>query len=454
MASPDTFDYNRTVLPFTSSTSSGLGNLPAPIQRAYLSDPSVLMAQRMAQQGADTSPVSSPLLGLVRALQGGLAGYSLGAAEKRYGERGRNYSDALTQALSAPNYVDALRQAAATNPDLQGALVEALQAQLANKQKLEQKRGEYDLQLEYDPKVAGAKAAAENPALAERYKSNKATDLLYDPAIAAAKVNAENPGLIARHGAFNASDAQWAAEKAAQTARGQGVAASEPVVFNGQSMPRGQAQSAMSAAGQAQGQLMGQVAPVNLPPVGPGQTTARDLAQAQKTPEIENQLRDEFVNQTKDQRIVFDSYNKIKAASQSKNGAGDMAMLYAYMKLLDPGSVVRESEFEMAAKTGSLPQQIQGFADKILTGGKLPDAIRDNFLREADNLYAAQMKAFNQHVENYTDLATRNKANPQNVVVGVGNRPGDMPQPRPQTPPPGTVIDYVIGPNGQLVPKQ
>lgn len=142
------------------------------------------------------------------------------------------------------------------------------------------------------------------------------------------------------------------------------------------------------------------------------------LAEAQapgKAQTVGNDLRGEFTKLTGDFRTVQDAYQKIEMAG--KTGQGDMALLYGYMKILDPGSVVRESEFATAARSGSLPQQVQGWATRIVNGEKLPDTVREGFKTEARNVYQAQAKSYMNTHNIYRDLALRQGVKPEDVVL-------------------------------------
>jgi hypothetical protein len=136
-----------------------------------------------------------------------------------------------------------------------------------------------------------------------------------------------------------------------------------------------------------------------------------------KTADLEGKVRDDFTALTKDYRTVTDAYSKIKSNAASKTGAGDMAMLYAFVKLLDPGSVVRESEFATAAASGSFGERVQGAVQRLATGERLPDTLRADFMREADNIMKAQRGGFDQAVKTYRGIAERQKLNPDNVIV-------------------------------------
>ena len=127
-----------------------------------------------------------------------------------------------------------------------------------------------------------------------------------------------------------------------------------------------------------------------------------------------NTLRDEFNTLTKDFRTVQDAYSKIKATSDT--GAGDMSLLYSYVKLLDPGSVVRESEFATAAASGSYGERIQGLVQRIVTGERLPKSLREEFKIEAETIYQAQKRGFDTTQTNYKSLAERHGVKSEDVI--------------------------------------
>lgn len=186
------------------------------------------------------------------------------------------------------------------------------------------------------------------------------------------------------------------------------------------------------------------------------QQSIREKYTGAKTPDkifaAENTLRDEFNTVTKDFRVVQDAYSKIKKTSNT--GAGDMSMLYQYVKLLDPGSVVRESEFATAAASGSFGERIQGAVKGILEGGRLNQSLRAEFLNEANNVYAGQKQGYDRAKNTYKGLAERNQLNIQNVIT-------DYAEPeQPALPPGATLYGTSKGkpvyklPNGKFLMEQ
>lgn len=139
-----------------------------------------------------------------------------------------------------------------------------------------------------------------------------------------------------------------------------------------------------------------------------------------------NVLRDEYVAQTKDFRTVSDAYDKI--VNTAPTGAGDMAMLYNFVKLLDPGSVVRESEFATAAASGSYGERVQGMVQRVLTGQRLPDSLRKDFLAEAKTAYDAHKRAAAAVENTYSALAKRFGIDPKDVITPYTSIGGEQPQ--------------------------
>ena len=130
----------------------------------------------------------------------------------------------------------------------------------------------------------------------------------------------------------------------------------------------------------------------------------------------ENTLRDEYTAQTANFRVITDAYKKIMTTADT--GAGDMSLLYQYVKLLDPGSVVRESEFATAAASGSFGDQIQGAVQRIATGKRLTPELKAQFRNEAQNIFDQQQSSANQTAEQYRRLAIDYGLDPMRVVPG------------------------------------
>jgi hypothetical protein len=121
-----------------------------------------------------------------------------------------------------------------------------------------------------------------------------------------------------------------------------------------------------------------------------------------------NTLRDEFNNQAKTFATIGQAHRQVVVSAQDPSPAGDLSLLYGYMKTLDPGSVVRESEFALAAQAGSLDERVQGWVEKVLTGQRLTDSQRADFVGRSQKLYESAVVDHNKLVKRYEGIAVRN----------------------------------------------
>lgn len=160
-----------------------------------------------------------------------------------------------------------------------------------------------------------------------------------------------------------------------------------------------------------------------------------------------NELRKEFdslpeVKQFKDVSIAYD---KIRSAIEKPSAAGDVSLVYGYMKLLDPGSTVREGELAMAGQATGIPGQIVNAYNKAVSGERIGDAQRQDFLRQAEGLYRAQKSKYDIAAQRYRDLAGRQNAAPDDVA-SESSRYEQKPAAASAEPKPG---DTATGANGE-----
>lgn len=101
------------------------------------------------------------------------------------------------------------------------------------------------------------------------------------------------------------------------------------------------------------------------------------------------------------------------------DGRGDNALIYAYAKAMDPGSVVRESEMSMAAGTGSMIESTVASLKKqfgVEGGGQLSPEVREGLKREMNSKVAQLAKVYGVQRANFQDTARRQGVNPEDVV--------------------------------------
>ncbi len=102
---------------------------------------------------------------------------------------------------------------------------------------------------------------------------------------------------------------------------------------------------------------------------------------------MEIKLNDKFLKDTAGFLGVQEGYRKV--ASASPNAAGDLSLVFGYMKTLDPTSTVREGEQAQVFSARGIPDRIVGYYQKALTGAGLDDKTRAELKAEARKILEA-----------------------------------------------------------------
>ncbi len=106
---------------------------------------------------------------------------------------------------------------------------------------------------------------------------------------------------------------------------------------------------------------------------------------------------------------VRSAYNKVKVAGEDPSPAGDLSLIFNYMKILDPGSVVKEGEFANAQNAGGIDTKIRNFYNQVVDGTRLSAEQRQDFLNQARNAASAEFVGLNDQMNRYRNIAARNK---------------------------------------------
>lgn len=139
-----------------------------------------------------------------------------------------------------------------------------------------------------------------------------------------------------------------------------------------------------------------------------------------KSVEGESKLRAEFFNRTKDNKYneVAQTYDKILNSTDS--AAGDLGLIFSYMKLLDPSSTVREGEFANAQNATGIPSQVMNAYNRAITGKRINPAQREDFRNSALAYVTPVINQQKQAEQYYKQLAEQQGLNPDNIVGGYG----------------------------------
>lgn len=129
-----------------------------------------------------------------------------------------------------------------------------------------------------------------------------------------------------------------------------------------------------------------------------------------------NTLRDEYNMQAKDFQTVGAAYQTVLSVAKKPSAAGDIALLTSYMRLIDPGSTVREGEFATAESAGGVPARIRARYNKLLQGERLSQEQRKDFVGKAGELYQGRAQEHGKLRTKYSTLSERAGIDPADVV--------------------------------------
>lgn len=136
--------------------------------------------------------------------------------------------------------------------------------------------------------------------------------------------------------------------------------------------------------------------------------------------EWEDKLRSDYKADVKAFREVEDAHRIIKNALQNPSPANDMAAATKFMKLLDPGSVVRESELSMAMQASGVLDRMANYHNLLLKGHKLTPQQRVDFAEAADIIYGNVQAKWGEMDKIYDESATSYGLDPRRVKMGGG----------------------------------
>ena len=144
-----------------------------------------------------------------------------------------------------------------------------------------------------------------------------------------------------------------------------------------------------------------------------------------------NELRNTFQNlpEVKSWNVTQPILMSAREAAKDTSGASDLNLIYALGKALDPNSVVREGELELAAGTGSLGEKLKGYYKSTVSGGKLPPEVKKDLLRQIESRTYAQKKQYESAKKQYTSIANKYKLDPSELFIEPIVEPLDTSQP-------------------------
>jgi hypothetical protein len=141
----------------------------------------------------------------------------------------------------------------------------------------------------------------------------------------------------------------------------------------------------------------------------------------------EEKIRKEWQGRSKMYGELQGTFNTLQASASSANGPGDIALITGFMKMLDPGSVVRETEFATARDTAGLFTQLQNRLEKAQNGPLLSPQQRKEYVALSQKYLDSAKKKADQEKKDLGIVVKNYRLNPENVFGAEQAPPPPLP---------------------------
>ena len=161
--------------------------------------------------------------------------------------------------------------------------------------------------------------------------------------------------------------------------------------------------------------------------VAASNVTAAGMRRDQDT---EMKLADDYRAQSKGFKEVGDAYKQISSVldKSTTSAAATLAGATKFMKLLDPGSVVRESELGMALAASGVLDRATNYVNTLRYGKVLTPSQAKDFKKITQDIYGAAQAGQKQIDANYKRQAETYKLRPEMIIQDLGqNTPAASP---------------------------
>lgn len=148
----------------------------------------------------------------------------------------------------------------------------------------------------------------------------------------------------------------------------------------------------------------------------------RAVAEIRRDQDTEMKLADDYRNQSKPFKETSDAYKQLNATldKATTSPAATLAGATKFMKLLDPGSVVRESELGMALAATGVLDRAGNYFQHLKLGKVLTPAQVKDFKNITQQIYAAAQDGQRAIDANYRNQAKTYGLRPEVIIQDLG----------------------------------
>ena len=161
-------------------------------------------------------------------------------------------------------------------------------------------------------------------------------------------------------------------------------------------------------------------------PMGVGGSAEKPALSVKDRLTFEDKLRDNFnaaMRPIMDQRY---SYERLTSSEETPEG--DIAIIYNYMKMLDPGSAVREGEFATAQNAAGIDVRIRNEYNRLRSGNRLDPTQRANYISQAKSIFDKYKKQEDRIRTAYKSEANRIGLEPSAIFLSAPEEQPEAPK--------------------------
>ena len=153
----------------------------------------------------------------------------------------------------------------------------------------------------------------------------------------------------------------------------------------------------------------------------------RKMNESDNAPKLSDvsSIRGQYMQTVKQYETVRDFWLRVKSSEDTP--MGDLSMIFSYMKILDPTSVVRESEQASVSNAAGVPERVRNLYNKIADGARLTPEQRRDIRSQSGKFFKNQLGSQQQIAEQFRTIAAGSGIDPNLAVPNVfGAELGDV----------------------------
>jgi len=115
--------------------------------------------------------------------------------------------------------------------------------------------------------------------------------------------------------------------------------------------------------------------------------------------------------------------NKVIEGASRGDVSGDFGVIFGYLKILDPNSTVRETEFANVENARGIPEKVRAIYNKVKAGDLLTPEQRKEFTESAIAGFQTQQSSLDTYREQIGDIAKKKGIDQENIFIDSDLRP-------------------------------